>query len=273
MALFPFSTTDPGTMTESTASEWYYALHGERVGPRSLEEVRSLVASGVLDADALVWTTGMREWSRVGDMPIVSPAWVSPHTEPVRAADEPVQRADAEHDGAPHPWRRAGARLVDVIVYIFVFALVLAVVVPDLAKQPPPDPTTMNPLYHLATIPVLVLLEGLLLHLFGTTPGKALFSVRVTTADGGRLSLAQSLSRTARLWLAGLALGLPILSLVAPIAAYFRLNARGRTWWDESMDLRVEHGPITMLSAMTIAGFLLLFLLAMSTAISTLAPK
>lgn len=261
---------DPSPMTESTANEWYYALHGERVGPRSLEEVRSLVASGVLDADALVWTTGMREWARVGDMPIVSPTWVPPHTEVARVPEEPVQRA--EHD-APHPWRRVGARLVDMVVYAFVFALVLAILVPDLATRPPPDPATMNPLYHFAAIPVLVLLEGLLLHLFGATPGKALFSIRVTTADGGRLSFTQALSRTARLWVVGLALGLPILSLVAPIAAYFRLNGRGRTWWDESLDLRVEHGPITLMSAMTITGFLLLFLFVLSSALATLAPK
>ncbi|HEX8363425.1 MAG TPA: RDD family protein [Longimicrobium sp.] len=258
-------------MTESTATEWYYALHGERVGPRSLDEVRSLVANGVLDADALVWTTGMREWARVGDMPIVSPAWVPPHAEPTRASGESVQPASA-HD-PPRPWRRVGARLVDMFVYILVFSLVAGLVAPDLATRGQVDPTKINPLYNLLLIPVLVLVEGAILHRFGTTPGKALYSLRVTTADGGRLSFAQSLSRTARLWLVGMGLGLPILSLLAPIASYFRLTGRGRTWWDESMDLRVESGPVSPLSAMAIAGFLLLFFLALGSAVSMLAPK
>lgn len=256
-------------MTESTATEWYYALNGERVGPRSLEEVRSLVASGVLDADSLVWTAGMREWARVGDMPIVSPSWVPPH-QPV--PDVPVQRHEAVRD-EPRPLRRAGARLVDVIIYTLGVAAILTLLVPDLLPRTPVEARQMNPLWNLAYLPVITLIEGVVLHLFGTTPGKALFSMRITTAEGGRLSLVQSFSRAVRVWVVGLGLGLPILSLLAPIFSYFRLTARGRTWWDESLDLRVESGPISLLSAMAIAGVLLLVLLMVGTAVSGLAPK
>ncbi len=257
-------------MTDPTATEWFYALHGERVGPRSLDEVRSLVANGVLDADALVWTAGMREWARVGDMPIVSPAWVPPHT--VQRAPEPSMQPAAVQD-EPRPWRRVGARLVDMFVYIIVFSTIAAFVAPDLATRGPVDPTKINPLYNLLLLPVLVLVEAVILHMFGTTPGKALYSLRVTTADGARLSFSQALSRTARLWVVGMGMGLPILSLLAPIASYFRLTGRGRTWWDESMDLRVESGPVSPLSAMVIAGFLLLFFLAIGSVMSMLVPK
>lgn len=256
---------------ESTATEWYYALNGERVGPRSLDEVRSMVASGVLDADSLVWTTGMREWARVGDMPIVSPTWAPPH-EPVRAPELPVQRPAVVRD-EPRPLRRVGARLVDVIVYSMVVGLIVGTLAPELMARAPTDPRQLNPLWNLAFFPVIALIEGVVLHLFGTTPGKALFSMRVTTAEGGRLSLFQSLSRAVRVWIVGLGAGLPILSLVAPIFSYFRLNARGRTWWDETLDLRVENGPISPLSAMAIAGVLLLFLIMLGSAVSTLVPK
>lgn len=258
-------------MTESSATEWYYALNGERVGPRSLDEVRSLVAGGVLDADSLVWTAGMREWARVGDMPIVSPTWVPPY-EPARTPDVPVQRDDAVRD-EPRPLRRVGARLVDVIVYAVLGGLVVGLLAPDLMASAPADPREINPLWNLAFFPAIALIEGVVLHFFGNTPGKALFSMRVTTADGGRLSLFQSLSRAVRVWIVGLGAGLPILSLLAPIFSYFRLNARGRTWWDETLDLRVENGPISPLSAMAIAGVLLLFLLALGSAVSTLVPK
>jgi uncharacterized RDD family membrane protein YckC len=258
-------------MTESTATEWYYALNGERVGPRSLGEVRSLVASGVLDADALVWTAGMREWARVGDMPIVSPAWESPQ-ESVRAPEVPVHRVEAVRD-EPRPQRRLGARLVDVIVYAVCLGLIVGMLAPDLMPRTPAESRDVNPLWNLAFFPVIALIEGVVLHLFGTTPGKALFSMRITTAGGERLSLAQSLSRAVRVWVVGLGMGLPILSLVAPIFSYFRLNARGRTWWDESLDLRVENGRISPLSAMAIAGVLLLFLLALGSAVSTMAAK
>jgi hypothetical protein len=184
-------------MMDTAPSGWYYALNGERVGPRSLEEVRALVANGVLDADSLVWTDGMREWARVGDFAILSPEWVQP-------ASAPAPRAEAEWTpsvapaplpgtaGAPRPWLRLGARLTDILVCVFVMAGV-ASAVPGLASRMPTDPTTIrvaDQFLMTAALGVLVvLLEGLLLHLSGTTPGKSLFGVRVTTAEGGRLSL------------------------------------------------------------------------------------
>ena len=53
-----------------------------------------------------------------------------------------------------------------------------------------------------------------------------------------------------------------------PIASYFRLASRGRTTWDEAMDLRVEHGEMTPGRALAIAGFLLMLLLMLGSAMS-----
>ena len=266
---------------DTAPSGWYYALNGERVGPRSLEEVRALVANGVLDADSLVWTDGMREWARVGDFAILSPEWVQP-------ASAPAPRAEAEWTpsvapaplpgtvGAPRPWLRLGARLTDILVCVFVMAGV-ASAVPGLVSRMPTDPTTIrvaDQFLMTAALGVLVvLLEGLLLHLSGTTPGKSLFGVRVTTAEGGRLSLGQSFSRAARAWVLGMGAGLPILTILVPIAGYFRLTSRGRTPWDEAMDLRVEHGEMSAGRALAIAGFLIMLLLMLSSALGGMAAR
>lgn len=266
-------------MTDSAALGWYYALNGERVGPRSLDEVRSLVANGVLDADSLVWTDGMREWARVGDFAILSPEWVQP-------ASAPAPRAEAEWapdeapaplartGDAPRPWLRLGARLTDILVALFVIAGV-ASAIPALAARMPKDPANVsvsdNFLITLTLGVTVVLLEGLLLHLTGTTPGKSLFAVRVTTAEGGRLSLGQSFSRAARAWVLGMGAGLPILTILAPIAGYFRLTARGRTPWDEAMDLRVEHGEMSAGRALVIAGFLVMLMLMIGSAVGGMA--
>lgn len=256
-------------MTDTAASGWYYALHGERVGPRSLEEVRSLVANGVLDADSLVWTDGMREWARVGDFSILSPEWVQPASAPAPRAEAEWAPADApaprlDTSDAPRPWPRMGARLTDILVSLYV-VLRVAAAVPALAARMPTDPAAIRVADQLLMTAILgavvVLLEGLLLHLLGTTPGKSLFAMRVTTAEGGRLSLVQSFSRALRAWVLGMGAGLPILTILVPIASYFRLTSRGRTAWDEAMELRVEHGEITAGRALAIAGFLLMLML------------
>lgn len=259
---------------DTAASGWYYALNGERVGPRSLEEVRSLVANGVLDADSLVWTDGMREWARVGDFSILSPSWVQPASAPAPRAEAewtPAEAPAPRASYAPRPWLRLGARLTDLLVCIFVMAGV-ASAIPALAARMPTDPTTISTADQFLMTAVLgvlvVLLEGLLLHLFGTTPGKSLFAVRVTTAEGGRLSLGQSFQRAVRAWVLGMGAGLPILTILVPIASYFRLASRGRTTWDEAMDLRVEHGEVTPGRALAIAGFLIMLLLMLGSAMS-----
>lgn len=259
-------------MSETTASGWYYAQNGERVGPRSLDEVRSMVASGALDADALVWTAGMREWARVGDFPILSPEW-APHapppvsTEPARASwVPPVARTQG-----PRPWLRVGARLLDTILFLFVSGLVLRLALPEYAERITTASGQPDPALGFAMFLSLVPIEAIVLAAFGTTPGKSLFGIRVVPREGDRLSFAQSLSRAARVMVLGLGLGLTPLTLIAGIASFMRLRSRGITLWDEQMGLRVEHAPVTPGGAMTAGALLLLFLLMLSFAFSQMA--
>ncbi len=262
-------------MTDTAPSGWYYALRGERVGPRSLEEVRSLVANGVLDADSLVWTDGMREWARVGDFSILSPEWVQPASAPAPRAEAEWAPAAPAPEEAPRtvqrPGRRFGARLVDTIVYVMVISFVAGLFFPELAKLVPADASKMNPFIKVPVTLALALIDGLVFHLWGTTPGKALFGIRVTTEEGGRLSMSQSFARALQVWVLGQGLGLPLLDLLVPLVSFFHLRGGNPTFWDKAMRLRVEYGEITPLSAMAIAGFLLLFLLGLGSAMSVLA--
>ncbi|HEX8672650.1 MAG TPA: RDD family protein [Longimicrobium sp.] len=265
-------------MMDTAASGWYYALNGERVGPRSLEEVRSLVANGVLEADSLVWTDGMREWARVGDFSILSPTWVQP-------VSAPAPRAEAEWTPAAapapaprvgtvqRPGRRFGARVVDTMVYLIVVSFVASLLMPDLATRLPANPAKLNPLIKVPVTLALALIEGLVFHVWGTTPGKALFGIRVTTEEGGRLSLSQSFARALQVWVLGLGMGLPLLDLLVPLVSFFHVWGGNPTFWDKAMRLRVEYGEITPLSAMAIAGFVLLFLVLLGSAISGIAAR
>ena len=59
----------------------------------------------------------------------------------------------------------------------------------------------------------MFLLEPALLHLFGTTPGKAIFGIRVIDPDGGRLTYGAALDRTWLVLWEGEAMRLPFLNL------------------------------------------------------------
>jgi uncharacterized protein DUF4339 len=54
---------------------WFCADRGQQQGPFSDAQFRQLIASGRVQADMLVWTEGMENWQRAGDIPgLMSPS-------------------------------------------------------------------------------------------------------------------------------------------------------------------------------------------------------
>ena len=54
-------------------SVWYYSLEGRREGPVGVDEMRAMLASGMLRADTLVWREGMSGWQPV----MRTPEWAA----------------------------------------------------------------------------------------------------------------------------------------------------------------------------------------------------
>lgn len=83
-------------------------------------------------------------------------------------------------------------------------------------------------------------LEAFLIHIFGTTPGKALFGIRVVTVTGDRLAVFLSLTRSFFVYVFGMGLFLSILPIIGMTFSFFRLMATGNCLWDQQLKLRVE---------------------------------
>jgi hypothetical protein len=47
---------------------WFYAAQGQQQGPFSEAQFRNLIATNTVTADTLVWTEGMADWQRAGDI-------------------------------------------------------------------------------------------------------------------------------------------------------------------------------------------------------------
>ena len=97
------------------------------------------------------------------------------------------------------PWRRYFARIVDLEIY----ALMVGFLIRDFLLR--------DVLLALLTFAAMLLTEPLLLYLFGTTPGKAIFGIRVTDAEEGRLPYGRGLERTWMVLLEGMALNIPLI--------------------------------------------------------------
>ena len=51
------------------AGQWYMAIGGHQVGPVSEEEIRTNLANGSIDANTLMFTAGMANWTPLSAVP------------------------------------------------------------------------------------------------------------------------------------------------------------------------------------------------------------
>jgi branched-subunit amino acid transport protein AzlD len=88
------------------------------------------------------------------------------------------------------------------------------------------------------------IIEALSISLFGGTPGKALMGISVRKANGARLNIGSSVTRSVRAVVQGLALGIPIIALITHGAAFSYVKEHGTTGWDR--DTGAEYSSKTV---------------------------
>lgn len=106
-----------------------------------------------------------------------------------------------------HPWRRYFARALDLGLYGLVLSALLSLGFHVPVKELTSVPVRLV-LSWLSNLPML-LLEPLMLSRWGTTPGKAVFGIRVRDGEGRKLPLKQAWERTVTVFARGMGFGIP----------------------------------------------------------------
>jgi len=92
-------------------------------------------------------------------------------------------------------------------------------------------------MFHALTFTAL---EAFCISQFGTTPGKALMGIRIRNIIGSRLSFRSSLKRSALAMLAGMGLGIPLISLITQFICARTLSEDGYVFWDRVDSLQYQ---------------------------------
>lgn len=145
------------------------------------------------------------------------------------------------------PWTRLLARFFDYSLLFFL----LKIYFPSISGAS----WGWIPLQFVLWIPI----EGFLISLFGYTPGKWLFSIRVIGKNRKKLPMETSIKRSFLVWLKGMAMGIPILSLFSIFIAYSRYAQLGVCSWDRELMCLIQHKEISK-ARMIIAIILLVVL-------------
>ena len=154
--------------------------------------------------------------------------------------------------GKAHPWRRFFARFLDYIVLTFVLYNVMPEQKFDRVVESP---------FWFFILPVLWRpAETLFISLFGATPGKWLFGIRVVHPDGKLLSFWEAFKRSFMIFWHGEGFNIPILGFFANLFSFSRLTKTGTTIWDAATNAVVTHKKWNAVRIALIIGMLFFIL-------------
>lgn len=130
-----------------------------------------------------------------------------------------------------YPWRRYLARMFDIFIYNTVWSVFLTFAFNvNLAARG----SFATLLDGFVSVLLMLFIEPIWLHLWGTTPGKAIFGLHITVPTGRRFSYSEALERTWGLVGAGMGYNIPIYNLVCLWRSYKRCSERETQPWEES---------------------------------------
>lgn len=136
-----------------------------------------------------------------------------------------------------YPWRRFLARTFDIFMYSIIWSAFLAFIFRvNIVNRS----SLGNLLDSFIEIVMMLFLEPIWLHLFGTTPGKAIFGLRIETLDGVKLSYGEGLERTWGVLGAGMGYNIPIYNIFRLWKSYTLCGENETQPWDESISYIIK---------------------------------
>lgn len=254
-------------------AEWHYVANGKAVGPVTADDIHGKFRDGTIRPDTLIWTDGMSGWQaihEVGDfdsltkkklpppVPGAPPAVPEAPVIPINAMEEsadavlhleiderPVSALERQQIDLSNlrvsepriPWTRCFARTFDISVLGTVL-ITSTLLISSYVSLPFSlyIYTADNRLLTLFALPFVMVLNAIIITVFGNSLGKKIFGIHaVNVQSHNRFSFQENLARELRVWGRGMALGIPILNFFTMIPAYKRVAGGRPTLYDEGL--------------------------------------
>lgn len=136
-----------------------------------------------------------------------------------------------------HPWRRYFARMLDMLIYSIIWTAFLAFVFHVNVSDRSGIDGILDTLVELI---MMLFLEPLLLHVYGTTPGKFIFGLRIDNKESEHLSYAEGLERTFSMIGTGMGFNIPIYNLICYWKSYRICSENEILPWDEYTSYKIK---------------------------------
>ncbi|MBK1832457.1 RDD family protein [Roseibacillus ishigakijimensis] len=230
--------------------EFWLITDGEKEGPLLDFELRSRIRSGELAPERKVWFSTLDQWTPLGEVELFADEFSSAAGQEVVTAEnveEYLQKVEEEEQEARplpptpppvpaqlHLWRRFGGRWFDYLAYSMLFLIWVVLSGNRLTDL------TANALFAFVFVLPWIFFEALLLHYWGTTPGKWLVGLKVVGPSGDKLSPGPAFMRTCRVMILGMGFGQPILRELCHLVAFWMARKKKIVLWDTATGNRLE---------------------------------
>ncbi|HEX3628163.1 MAG TPA: RDD family protein [Verrucomicrobiae bacterium] len=211
---------------------WYYVEQGKQTGPANEEQFNTLVQSGKITTDTLVWREGMADWLPYGQVHATAVAGgaVGAETKPQAVCaecgkmfpeDETIRYGDRRVCASCKPafiqklqegaaintgelayasfWSRFGAYFLDLVILMvfnqFIVRGIMLIATGTILPRPGIMPVALTVFVTVFPALVGIAYEAILIGKYGATLGKMALKIKVVTADGGRVSYARAFGR------------------------------------------------------------------------------
>ncbi|MGJ8696219.1 MAG: RDD family protein [Verrucomicrobiaceae bacterium] len=216
--------------------QFWYIEDGEKKGPLEDYDFRELIRNKEVTGETRVWYEGADGWQPAKEVDLIRGEFERSVPEVPKPPPLPTRM------GAGEMWSRLGARWFDIWLYQFFILLILrAGGIPMLLS---PDVEISGWVIAVHFVPAL-LVEGILLHLFGTTAGKWIFRLSLEDGKGNRLGLGASVMRSMRVWVLGVGMKQPLLIVLGHLLALWAVRKHGAPFWDLVLKYRVKMGVLS----------------------------
>jgi uncharacterized RDD family membrane protein YckC len=222
---------------------WYYALNGQQQGPVSADDLSSLLSSGTITPETLIWKEGMSDWLPLST---AAPEVTAAGTVGGPAKDLSVQQMREGVDAAAQSgmqfagfWIRLVAKFIDGILlaivnsgvnYLIFGTASLTLVDPNTGEIIAEEMAALGLMTAVNTGIHFAYAVGLI-GTYGATLGKMAVGIKIVTAEGGKVSYLRAFCRELSEIISGLIL------LVGYIIAAF--DSEKRTLHDHICSTRV----------------------------------
>ncbi|WP_341790362.1 RDD family protein [Rickettsia endosymbiont of Polydrusus tereticollis] len=171
--------------------------------------------------------------------------------------------AEPQKVTASYAWRRFFARGVDCLFYWYLVNLTLKII--NYAFSVNYFYTIKDKLNNnyfiqwVVTTYIWLFVNAFLMHYFGNTLGKKILGIKVLESNNMEPSLIRLIKREFLVLLKGMALGIPIISLIPTFLSYKKLIKFQNTSWDTKMNFKIIYRKQSLLITLIIIFVYIIF--------------